>query len=105
MTAIHGMDSDGAHAVSESDAALAMFVKNGVELILASHVHQFAQVEQAGIPCYITGGLGAPLTRSGVDHAFHHFLQVDVADSSIRVAVVKFGGIPAVAPEGQEEVE
>ena len=103
--ATHGMDSDGAQAVAESDAALAMFVKSHVELIIASHVHQFSQFDQAGIHCYITGGLGAPLTASGPDHAFHHFLQLDVADDGIRVSVVRFNGPPAVAEEGKEEVE
>jgi 3',5'-cyclic AMP phosphodiesterase CpdA len=103
--ATHGMDSDGAQAVSESDAALAMFVKSHVELIIASHVHQFSEFQQAGIHSYITGGLGAPLTNSGPEHAFHHFLQLDVADDGIRVSVVKFEGAPAVAEEGKEEVE
>jgi hypothetical protein len=103
--ATHGMDADGAQAVAESDAALALFVKNRVELIIASHVHQFAELVQAGIHSYITGGLGAPLTRSGPDHAFHHFLQLDVADDGIRVAVVRFGGPPSVAAEGEDEVE
>ena len=103
--ATHGMDADGARAVSESDAALAMFVKSHVDLILASHVHQLSQFEQAGIRSYITGGLGAPLTRSGPDHAFHHFLQLDVADDGIRVTVVRFDGTPSVAAEGEDEVE
>jgi 3',5'-cyclic AMP phosphodiesterase CpdA len=103
--ATHGMDADGAKAVSESDAALAMFVKSHVDLIIASHVHQLSQFEQAGIRCYITGGLGAPLTRSGPEHSFHHFLQLDVADDGIRVTVVRFDGTPSVAAEGEEEVE
>jgi hypothetical protein len=101
----HGMDADGARAGADSDAALAMFVKSHVELVIASHVHQFTQFEQAGIRSYITGGLGAPLTRSGPDHAFHHFLQLDVADDGIRVTAVRFGGVQVVAAEGQEEVE
>jgi hypothetical protein len=82
-----------------------MFVKSHVDLILASHVHQLSQFEQAGIRSYITGGLGAPLTRSGPDHAFHHFLQLDVADDGIRVTVVRFDGTPSVAAEGEDEVE
>jgi 3',5'-cyclic AMP phosphodiesterase CpdA len=103
--ATHGMDADGAQAVAESDAALALFVKSHVELVIASHVHQFAELQQAGIRSYITGGLGAPLTRSGPEHAFHHFLQLDVADDGIRVAVVRFGGPPSIAAEGEDEVE
>ncbi len=103
--AVHGMDSDGPQAVAESDVALALFVKARVEVVIASHVHQFARYEQAGIPCYITGGLGAPLTRSGPEHAFHHFLQLDMADDGIRVAVVRFGGVASVAAEGAGEVE
>jgi hypothetical protein len=103
--ATHGMDADGARAIAESDEALAMFVKSHVELIIASHVHQLSQFEQAGIRSYITGGLGAPLIRSGPEHAFHHFLQLDVAEAGIRVSVVRFDGAPSVAADGEEEVE
>jgi 3',5'-cyclic AMP phosphodiesterase CpdA len=101
--ATHGMDHDGLEAIAESDAALALFVASHVELILASHVHQFTEFRQAGIPSYITGGLGAPLTRSGPERAFHHFLLLDVADSGIRVEVVRFGGPPSVEPEGEDD--
>jgi 3',5'-cyclic AMP phosphodiesterase CpdA len=101
--ATHGMDHDGAQAAAESDAALALFVENHVAMILASHVHQFTKFEQAGIPSYITGGLGAPLTRSGAEHAFHHFLVLDVADSGIHVEVVRFGGTPSIEPEGEDD--
>ena len=100
---MHSMDHDGAQARSDSDAALALFVENHVEMILASHVHQFTQFWQGGIPSYITGGLGAPLTHAGADHAFHHFLVLDVADSGIHVEVVHFVGIPSIAPEGQDD--
>ena len=99
----HGMDHDGAQAVSESEAALKLLVDNHVEMILASHVHQLSQFEQAGIPSTITGGLGAPLTRSGPEHAFHHFLQLDVTDAGIHVEVVRFTGTPAMEPEGEGE--
>jgi hypothetical protein len=98
----HGMDSDGAQAVADSDAALALFVKAKVSLLVASHVHAFAHFNQAGIDSYITGGLGAPLDRSGADRAFHHFLQLDVGDDAIHVTVVRFDGKPSV---GEEEPE
>jgi Calcineurin-like phosphoesterase len=98
----HGMDGDGAQAVSDSDAALALFVKYRVSLIVASHVHEFAHFNQAGIESYISGGLGAPLDRSGEAHAFHHFLQLDVSDDAIRVTVVRFDGKPSVGEEGPE---
>jgi hypothetical protein len=101
--ATHGMDHDGAEAAAESDAALGLFVESKVDLILASHVHQFTQFKQRGIPSYITGGLGAPLTRSGADHAFHHFLVLDVTDAGIHVEVVRFGGAPSVEPEGEDD--
>jgi 3',5'-cyclic AMP phosphodiesterase CpdA len=101
--ATHGMDRDGTQAVSDSEAALKLLVEHHVEMILASHVHQLSQFEQAGIRSYITGGLGAPLTRSGPEHAFHHFLQLDVSDSNIRVEVVRFGGAPSTEPEGGDD--
>jgi hypothetical protein len=99
----HGMDHDGAQAAADSDAALALFVENHVEMILASHVHQFTQFKQGGIASYITGGLGAPLTRSGAEHAFHHFLVLDVTDSGIHVEVVRFEGPPSMEPEGEDD--
>jgi 3',5'-cyclic AMP phosphodiesterase CpdA len=101
--ATHGMDHDGAQATADSDAALALFVENHVEMILASHVHQFTQFKQAGIASYITGGLGAPLTRSGAEHAFHHFLVLDVTDPGIHVEVVRFEGTPSMEPEGEDD--
>jgi 3',5'-cyclic AMP phosphodiesterase CpdA len=96
----HGMDRDGAEAVLESEAALGLFVKARVALILASHVHEFASFTQGGIPSYITGGLGAPLDHGSADHAFHHLLVLDVADDAIRVTVVRWTGESSVAQEG-----
>ncbi len=89
--------------MADSEAALALLVQHHVDMILASHVHQFSQFQQAGIRSYITGGLGAPLTRSGPEHAFHHFLELDVEDSGIHVEVVRFGGPPAAATEADDD--
>ena len=75
--------------------ALALFVSHAVTLIIASHVHQFSHFTQAGISSYVTGGLGAPLTATGPEHAFHHFLQLDVSDAGIKVDVVRFDGKPS----------
>ncbi len=88
----HGMDEDGAQGEADSDAALAMFQHARVELILSSHVHQFIRVNQGGIRGYITGGLGAPLNHAGPEHAFHHFLVIDVAGDRVDVDVVRFDG-------------
>lgn len=96
----HGMDSDSPQAVWESDSALALFQKSKVELILASHVHRYAHFEQGGIRSYVTGGLGAPLDHVGPEQAFHHLLQLDVADKGIDVEVVKFPGDASFAPAG-----
>jgi hypothetical protein len=90
----HGMDGDGEQAIADSEAALDLFVKAKVSLLLASHAHQFATFTQGGIPGYITGGLGAPLDHVGPEHAFHHFLQLDVSDAQSQVTVVRFEGQP-----------
>ncbi len=91
----HSMDDDGEAAVKDSVAALEIMMRHRVSLIVASHLHQFSRFVQGDIPSYITGGLGAPLTDSGPEHAFHHFLQVDVTDESLQVDVVRFPGVPA----------
>jgi hypothetical protein len=95
----HAMDADGLRAVADSEAALALFVKNHVSLIFASHVHRFASFTQASIPSYITGGLGAPLDHSDAASGFHHLLQLDVAEDGIHVTVVRFDGKPSVGEE------
>jgi hypothetical protein len=99
----HGMEHDGAQAAADSDAALALFQKHRVSLVLQSHVHQFAKIDFGGIPAYITGGLGAPLDRVGPERAFHHFLQIDVTADALSVSVVKFRGSQTVAEEGEPE--
>lgn len=95
----HSMDSDGDHAVKDSNAALALFTRYEVSLLLESHVHEYASFEQGGIASYISGGLGAPLSPGGPDHAFHHFLQLDVTEQGIHVDVVRFDGKPTVGAE------
>jgi hypothetical protein len=101
----HSMDADGPRAIADSDAALALFVKYRVSLLVASHLHAYLAYTTAGIPSYITGGLGAPLdgsTQRAPDYAFHHFLQVDVEDSGLHVSVVRFPGSSSVA-EGKDK--
>jgi hypothetical protein len=98
----HGMDRDGAHAIEDSDAALALFQRDHVAMIFESHDHRYASFTQGGIPCYITGGLGAPLDHRDPPNAFHHFLQLDIDASGIHVTVVRFPGAPSV---GEEPVE
>jgi hypothetical protein len=100
----HAMDEDGPGAVADSEAAFAMIQKAGVELVVASHFHAFAEYTQRGVHCFITGGLGAPLDAAhGVQAAFHHFLVADVRpDAPLAVSVVRFTGTPAVA-KGEED--
>jgi 3',5'-cyclic AMP phosphodiesterase CpdA len=90
--ATHGMDADGPDAEADSNAALDLFEHAHVELILASHVHQFIRFNQRGIRSYITGGLGAPLNNNTPEHGFHHFLVIDVTGDQVRVDVVRFDG-------------
>jgi hypothetical protein len=99
----HGMDRDGAHAVADSDAALALFVQHKVSLIVASHDHRFAQFTQGNITSYITGGLGAPLDRTVPSDGFHHFLQVDVGEAGIHVEVVRYPGEPSVGGRDEDD--
>jgi hypothetical protein len=98
----HGMDKDGEKGLADSAAALDLFVKAKVTLIVASHVHEFAHTAQGGIPMYITGGLGAPLDNSGPEHSFHHVLVLDVKDAGISVDVLRFDGTPSM---GTEEID
>jgi Calcineurin-like phosphoesterase len=100
----HAMDEDGPAAVADSDAAFAILQKAGVELVVASHFHAFAEYTERGLHCIITGGLGAPLDAAhGADAAFHHFLVAELPPvGPMAVSVVRFPGTPSVA-KGEEE--
>lgn len=98
----HSMDEDGEVAVRDSDAALETMMRHRVSLIVASHLHQYSRFTQGGIPSYITGGLGAPLTSSGPEHAFHHFLVLDVTEDELRVSAVHWGGASTTGPDEDE---
>jgi hypothetical protein len=100
----HSMDDDGPAAIADSDAALALMVKFRVSMIVASHLHGYVAFQQQGIPTYITGGLGAPLTHASPPiEAFHHFLQVDVVGDALKVDVVRFHGAPSIETEEEKE--
>ena len=66
-------------------------------------MHQFARYLHRGIPSYISGGLGAPLTASGPEHAFHHFLVLDVSAKGIDVEVVRHLGQPSMGKDDGDD--
>ena len=108
----HAMDEDGATAITDSAAALALFQKYKVAAVFVSHSHMYAAYDQGGIPVRLTGGLGAPLVKGLPENegGFHHFLLVDVPPGEIKpplqVEVVKFPGTPTRDVEDEStEVE
>lgn len=96
----HAMDEDGAKAIADSDAALALFKQYKVAMVFVSHSHMYASYSQEGIEVRLTGGLGAPLVKglAEADGGFHHFLLLDVPPGDIKTAlpveVVRFPGAP-----------
>jgi hypothetical protein len=105
----HAMDEDGASAIQDSDAALALFKQYGVALVFVSHSHMYAAYKQNGIEMRLTGGLGAPIVKglAAADGGFHHFLLLDVPASGtapLRVEVIKFPG-PTTRDQRDEGLE
>lgn len=108
----HAMDEDGAAAIKDSEAALALFKKYKVAAVFVSHSHMYAAYNQDGIEVRLTGGLGAPLVKGlcACEGGFHHFLLVDVPvddnKTPLQVEVVKFKGTPVKDDEDESnEVE
>jgi hypothetical protein len=101
----HSMDEDGKEAASDSVEALKIFKENHVAAIFASHVHEYVAFEQGGIRTYITGGLGAPITRNLSKGAVgrHHVLEVDVREASLDITLVPFEGSAVVAETDDDE--
>jgi 3',5'-cyclic AMP phosphodiesterase CpdA len=96
----HSMDEDGLVAQQDSARALALFQKNNVELVVASHIHGFAEFTQGGMKCLITGGLGAPLARAQRLGRYHHVIELEVGPT-LAVKVVKFEGVPHIGDEDE----
>ncbi len=96
----HAMDEDGANAIRDSDAALALFRQYRVAMVFVSHSHMYASYNQEGVEVRLTGGLGAPLVKglAEADGGFHHFLLLDVPPGDnktpLQVEVVRFQGTP-----------
>jgi hypothetical protein len=96
----HAMDEDGAAAIRDSDAALALFKHYGVAMVFVSHSHMYASFNQDGIEMRLTGGLGAPLVKglAEPEGGFHHLLLLDIPSNAgnvpLRVEVIKFPGMP-----------
>jgi len=109
----HAMDEDGAAAVKDSEAALALFRTHGVAMIFVSHSHMYAAYSQgeSGPQVRLTGGMGAPLVKglAEADGGFHHFLLADVSASNsktpVLVQVVKFPCRPPCKPSRSDTDE
>jgi hypothetical protein len=106
----HSMDEDGDVAEEDSVAALALFEKHKVSLIIASHLHEYVKLTLGGIPSYITGGLGAPLVSRFTEgdpkgRIFHHMLEIDVKDDGLEVSMVEFPGKPDVVEHDEDDVK
>lgn len=109
----HAMDEDGAAAVKDSEAALALFRSYGVAMIFVSHSHMYAAYSQgeSGPQVRLTGGMGAPLVKglAEADGGFHHFLLADVSPSNsktpVLVQVVKFPCRPPCTPSRSDTDE
>jgi hypothetical protein len=105
----HAMDEDGADAIRESDAALALFKQYGVAMVFVSHSHMYASYNQSGVEVRLTGGLGAPLVKglAEADGGFHHFLLLDIppgdGHTPLRVEVIRFPGTPTRDQEDERQ--
>lgn len=108
----HAMDEDGANAIRDSEAALALFKKYKVAMVFVSHSHMYASYKQDGVDVRLTGGMGAPLVKGlkEADGGFHHFLLVDVppagdTQTPLQVEVVRFHDAPPSKDDQDEANE
>jgi hypothetical protein len=99
------MDEDKEVGIRDTAEALAMLHASRVDVIFASHEHEYVEFEQEGIRSFITGGLGAPIARNVSTGAkgVHHVLVVDVREKSLDVTMVPFEGPTRVAKSDEDE--
>ncbi len=77
------------HCLPEESARdlLNFFQNHGVSHIFSSHIHGFFQGNWSGIPYTITGGAGAELVGTDLNHYFFHYLKVRVVNGNLQVEV------------------
>ncbi len=85
-------DPDGTDHIMAygNEGFMALMVEQGVDYVLAGHIHAYAQGERDGVVYVITGGAGAPLYRAGHPQAVHHYLRVTVQqDETVSFEVIE----------------
>jgi hypothetical protein len=104
----HSMAANGAVGQGDSARAAQLFSEYRVDLVVASHAHEYEYVPGDAArrvpPMIITGGLGAPL-NSKARHPIHHVMELDVCNGGIDIAILPFPGAARslMSPGGDED--
>lgn len=91
VVALHAppFDPDGSDQVMTrgNDAFVMMMKQRGVKYVFAGSVHAYDQTLQDGVTYIISGGGGAPLSRSETDGGFYHYVWVSVNGADVQTEV------------------
>jgi predicted MPP superfamily phosphohydrolase len=66
-----------------------VFEKNGVDYVLAGHIHGYARVKRNGVVYIVSGGAGGRLHLLPAFGGFHHYIRIDVKGNQISDKVVR----------------
>jgi predicted phosphodiesterase len=78
---------------TDRDRLHQLFVKYGVEVVIAGHEHLYNRSEKDGVDYVITGGGGAPLYNSTEDNGcFLHYILAKKTNEGYFFSVVDFKG-------------
>lgn len=60
-----------------------------IDMVFASHVHGYYSGKWGQTPFTVTAGGGSPLKPSGPDHAFYHYIKVEVTAADVKYNIIK----------------
>ena len=82
-------DPRGSDAVMTrgNEAFLLLMRQRGVKYVFAANIHAYDQSTRDGVIYVISGGGGAPLTRSEADGGFYHYVRVSVNGVDVQTEV------------------
>ncbi len=86
--------ADGNHTLLNTTTAtrlMNIFESESVNVVFAGHIHMFNVSTRNNLTYVITGGAGATLYEDAGKGGIHHYVNVTVSDSQIRIEPVPLG--------------
>jgi 3',5'-cyclic AMP phosphodiesterase CpdA len=93
MVFVHhpAFDPDGTDHIMAygNEQFMNLMAEQGVDYVIAGHIHAYARGERNGVVYIYTGGGGSPLYSGEHPQSFYHYLRITVNSEDVQVEIVR----------------